>query len=318
MEMGQLNMMVGFLSQNNSKSKIVKMKKLQIIMLVLLFVTSSSALAQQESMITFYKDHLNLVNPAAVSVKGETSITSSIRKQWTGVKDAPETQALSFMTPLKNNLSIGISMVRDQVFIEKQTFIGIDFSYKVKMNEDLDLFMGIKAGANNYEVNTNGLQTYNVQSDPSLQSTSGFNPNIGVGFYLKHDLYYISLSTPKMLNTERVKNANGYATTATDMAHYYLSAGSDFTLTKQLKLTPSMMMRYVKGAPLSIDFTATTEIDKVFHIGATYRTDNSLAGIVKFNVTSNWFLGCGYEFSLRSKLLDRAKGSSEFYLQYKF
>lgn len=318
MEMGQLNMKVGFISQNNSKSKTLKMKKLQKIMLVLLLVTSSSALAQQESVIAFYKDHLNLVNPAAVSVDGSTSITSSVRKQWTGIKDAPETQAVSFMTPLKNNLSIGISVVRDQVFIEKQTFISVDFSYKVKMNEDLDLFMGIKAGANNYEVNTSGLQTYNVQSDPSLQSISGFNPNVGVGFYLKHDLYYISLSTPKMLNTERVKNANGYATTATDMAHYYLSAGRDFTLTKQVKLTPSMMMRYVNGAPFSVDFTATTVIDKAFHLGATYRTDKSLAGLAKFNIARNWFLGYAYEYSLRSELLGRANGSNEFYLQYKF
>ena len=294
------------------------MKKLQNIMLVLLLVISSSALAQQESVITFYKDHLNLVNPAAVSIDGKTYVSSSIRKQWTGVKDAPETQAVSFMTPLFNNLSIGFSVIRDQVFIEKQTFVGVDFSYKVKMNEDLDLFMGIKAGGNNYEVNTTGLQTYNVQSDPSLQSISGFNPNVGVGFYLKHDLYYLSLSTPKMLNTQRVKNDNGYAVTATDKAHYYFSAGRDFTVNKKVMLTPSMMLRYVNGAPFSVEFTATTVIDKTFHLGATYRTDNSLAGLVKFNVASNWFLGYAYEYSLRSELLGRANGSNEFYLQYKF
>ena len=287
-------------------------------MLVLLLVISSSALAQQESIIAFYKDHLNLVNPAAVSIDGKTYVSSSIRKQWTGVKDAPETQAVSFMTPLFNNLSIGFSVIRDQVFIEKQTFVGVDFSYKVKMNEDLDLFMGIKAGGNNYEVNTTGLQTYNVQSDPSLQSISGFNPNVGVGFYLKHDLYYLSLSTPKMLNTQRVKNDNGYAVTATDKAHYYFSAGRDFTVNKKVMLTPSMMLRYVNGAPFSVDFTATTVIDKTFHLGATYRTDNSLAGLVKFNVASNWFLGYAYEYSLRSELLGRANGSNEFYLQYKF
>ena len=102
------------------------------------------------------------------------------------------------------------------------------------------------------------------------------------------------------------------------MAHYYLSAGRDFTLTKLVKLTPSMMMRYVNGASFSVDFTATTVIDKVFHLGATYRTDNSLAGLVKFNVASNWFLGFAYEYSLRSELLGRTIGSNEFYLQYKF
>lgn len=44
--------------------------------------------------------------------------------------------------------------------------------------------MGIKAGGNTYEVNTSGLKTYNIVSDPNLQPISRFNPNVGVGFYL--------------------------------------------------------------------------------------------------------------------------------------
>jgi len=48
------------------------MKK-TILLLGLLLATSSSLLAQQESMITFYKDHLNLVNPAFVGVNDNAS-----------------------------------------------------------------------------------------------------------------------------------------------------------------------------------------------------------------------------------------------------
>ena len=294
------------------------MKKLQNIVLVLLLVISSSALAQQESVIAFYKDHMNLVNPAAISVDGHTYITSTIRKQWTGIENAPETQAVSFMSPLGKNVSFGLSVVRDQVFIEKQTFATIDISYKVKLNESLNLFMGVKAGGNNYEVNTTGLQTYNVQADPSLQPISRFNPNVGIGFYLKHKDYYVSLSTPKMLDTERAKNENGYASAATDRAHYYLSGGRNFVLSEVFALYPTVMMRYVNGAPFSADFTATTIINEVFHLGATYRTDKSLAGLAKFRISKKLLLGYAYEYSLRSELLGRANGSNEFYLQFKF
>ena len=75
--------------------------------------------------------------------------------------------------------------------------------------------MGIKAGGNNYNVNTTGLQSYNITLDPALQNISRFNPNIGVGFYLKHDKYYISASAPRMLNTMRAKNEDGIAVVAT-------------------------------------------------------------------------------------------------------
>lgn len=294
------------------------MNRLQNIVLLLLLSISSSAIAQQESVITFYNDHLNLVNPAAVSVKGETAISSTIRKQWTGVKDAPETQAVSFMTPLNNKLAFGVSVIRDQVFIEKQTFVTVDFSYKVQLNDDLNLFMGIKAGGNNYEVNTSGLQTYNVQMDPSLQPISRFNPNIGIGFYLQHQDYFVSLATPKMLDTKRAKNEEGFASAATDQAHYYLTAGRNFSINETIKLNPSMMIRYVNGAPFSVDFTATTVIDNTLNLGVTYRTDKSLAGLTKININKNFALGYAYEYNVGSQLLGRANGTNEFYLQYQF
>lgn len=295
------------------------MKKLQYISIALLLFISSGVYAQQESILAFYSNHLNLVNPAAVSVNGESQFRTSIRQQWTGIKDAPQTQSASFMTPLSKNLSFGLSVVKDEVFIEKQTFAAIDFSYKVQLNDALDLFMGIKAGGNNYEVNTSGLQTYNYNvADPSLQSISRFNPNIGIGFYLKHKDYYVSLSTPKMLDTKRAKTDNGFATAATDQAHYYFSAGRTFEVTPSIDLVPSIMVRYVNGAPFSTDFTTTAKFDDKINLGVTYRTDRSFAGLAMVNVSKKFALGYAYEYSLRSQLLGRANGSNEFYLHYKF
>lgn len=293
------------------------MKK-TIILLGLLLISSSSLLAQQESMITFYKDHLNLVNPAFVGTEEGTIFQSTIRQQWTGIKDAPSTQAVSFMTPVGKKLALGLSFVHDKVFIEKQSFVTLDLSYNVTLTDELDLFMGIKAGGNNYEVNTNGLETYNIVSDPSLVPISRFNPNVGVGFYLKHDKFYVSLSTPKMLNTERAKNQDGYATVTTDRVHYYFSGGYNFDVSENVELVPSVMVRYVNGAPFSTDFTATTIINEGFHLGATYRTDKSLAGLAKIKISKKFMLGYAYEYSLRKELLGRANGSNEFYLKFSF
>lgn len=293
------------------------MKK-TIILLGLLLISSSSLLAQQESMITFYKDHLNLVNPAFVGTEEGTIFQSTIRQQWTGIKDAPSTQAISFMTPLGKKLALGLSFVHDKVFIEKQSFVTLDLSYNVTLTDELDLYMGIKAGGNNYEVNTTGLETYNIIGDPSLVPISRFNPNVGIGFYLKHDKFYVSLSTPKMLNTERAKNQDGYATVTTDRVHYYFSGGYNFDVSENVELVPSVMVRYVNGAPFSTDFTATTIINEGFHLGATYRTDKSLAGLAKIKISKKFMLGYAYEYSLRKELLGRANGSNEFYLKFSF
>ena len=190
---------------------------------------------------------------------------------------------------------------------------------RLQLNDALSLFMGIKAGGNNYEVNTNGLETYNYNvSDPSLQPISRFNPNIGIGFYLKHKDYFVSLSTPKMLDTKRAKEENGYATAATDQAHYYIAAGRTFEITASFDLVPSVMVRYVNGAPFSTDFTTTAKFDDRFDFGVTYRTDRTFAGLTKINISKKFALGYAYEYSLRSQLVGRANGSNEFFLSYKF
>ncbi|OYX23330.1 MAG: hypothetical protein B7Z06_10380, partial [Flavobacteriales bacterium 32-35-8] len=78
----------------------MKNMKKTIILIGLLLLTSSSLLAQQESLITFYRNHLNLVNPAYVGVGESTSFQSTIRQQWTGIAEAPSTQAVSLTTPI--------------------------------------------------------------------------------------------------------------------------------------------------------------------------------------------------------------------------
>ena len=158
------------------------MKK--IIIIIVFLLTNSMLWGQQESIITFYNNHMNLINPAYVGVEKTSSFQSTIREQWSGVKDAPSTQAVSFMTPIGDKkLAIGLSFVNDKVFIEKQAFVALDFSYELNLNESLNLHMGLKVGGNNYQVNTQGLQTYNVEQDPSLEPISRFNPNVGIGFY---------------------------------------------------------------------------------------------------------------------------------------
>lgn len=296
------------------------MKKLNYIVIGLLFITSNSLFAQQESTFTFYKYHMNIVNPAYAGIDNQTLATSSLRKQWTGIENAPETQAVSFGTSLNNNLGFGISMVNDKTFIEKQTLVGIDFSYKLKMNETTDLYLGLKASGNFYDVNTSGLETYSIQTDPALASIHSFNPNMGVGAVLKNDKFYISFSIPKLLDTQRARNENGYAMVATDRPHVYLSGGYDWNLNSsaaELVLKPSVILRYVNGAPISVDFNTMLKIENNLEIGAMYRTDKAYAAMANIILSKRFLFGYAYEMSTRSELAS-AKNTNEILLQFKF
>lgn len=179
--------------------------------------------------------------------------------------------------------------------------------------------MGLKAGGNFYDVNTSGIQTYLLQSDPALSSINQFNPNVGFGTLLKHEKYYLSLSVPRMLNTKRAKNDDGYASIATDRPHVYLSGGYDFNLNPEasLVLRPSMMFRYVNGSPASFDINTILQIQKNFEIGGMYRNDESFAGFASFTISNRMMLGYVYEASIKAELAS-AKNTNEFFMRFKF
>jgi type IX secretion system PorP/SprF family membrane protein len=295
------------------------MKIIKNILAGALLLFSSMLFAQQESLFTTYRYHMNVVNPAYAGVDGETVLMSTIRQQWTGIKDAPQTQAVSFGTSVGKHLGLGVSMVYDKTFIEKQTQLGIDFSYKIQVGALTDLYLGIKAGGNFYNVNTSGLETYSHQSDPALATINQFNPNVGVGALLKNDKFFVSLSVPRMLNTERAKNKDGYTAVATDRAHVYLSSGYDYDLNTatELVLKPSFMMRYVNGAPLSVDVNLMLQIEKFLEIGGSYRVDNAYAAIAGLTINDHLTFGYAYETST-GKVMASAKQSNEFFLRFKF
>jgi type IX secretion system PorP/SprF family membrane protein len=295
------------------------MKTIKNILAGALLLFSSVLFAQQESLFTTYRYHMNVVNPAYAGVDGETVLMSTIRQQWTGIKDAPQTQAVSFGTAVGSNLGLGISMVHDRTFIERQTQLGIDFSYKLQVSALTDLYLGIKAGGNFYDVNTSGLETYSAQSDPALATINQFNPNVGVGALLKNDTFFVSLSVPRILNTERARNKDGYTAVATDRAHVYLSSGYNYDLgtATALVLKPSFMMRYVNGAPLSLDLNVMLQIEKFLEIGGSYRVDKAYAGIAGLTISDHLTLGYAYETNT-GKIVASAKNSNEFFLRFKF
>lgn len=293
------------------------MKTFKHIILLVLFFSTSIVVAQQESVFAFYKSHMNLVNPAYAGMNNETFLTSSLRKQWTGVEDAPETQTVSYGTPVGKNMGIGFTVVNDKTFIEKETFVGADFSYKIQMDETMDLYLGIKAGGNFYNINTTGLQTYNVRADQALGSVSTFNPNFGVGAVLRKDKWYASLSVPRLLNTTKAVNEFGNAISATDRPHLYVSGGYDFVLDPTFVLKPSVMLRYVNGAPISVDLTAMLQIENNFEIGGMYRTDQAYAAMSTIRLSKRFVFGFAYEMSTKPTLA-AARNTNEILLQFQF
>lgn len=256
---------------------------------------------------------MNVINPAYAGADGNTSITANLRSQWVNVQDAPETQSFFFATPLGKRVGIGISVVSDQTFIEKQTSYNVDFSYQLPVSDQTNIYLGLKAGGGTYNLDSNGLSNYSIfPIDPAIENIDdGFNPNFGVGAYLVNDKYFVSLSVPALLKTDSVDSDSGRVSYATSNAHVYFSGGYNFKLNKNTEFRPSTLIRYVSGAPLSVDITAAFKFFDKFEVGAAYRSDDAITGLMILSLADWVNIGYAYDSSTVNEISDISSGTHE-------
>ena len=272
-----------------------------------------SLASQQESYYTFYQYNMNVINPAFAGTEQGDVITILDRNQWVGLEGAPRTLALSYSRPMGNNVGLGISIVSDKVFIEKQTFAYIDFSYKLQVEEKTTLYLGLKAGGNFYNADPIGLTTYSSLPDPSQISISSFNPNIGIGAYAKRDNYWLSFSIPRLFNTDR---KDDLAVTAKDRVHTYLGGGSEFAINEDFSVKPSLMLRKVKGLPLSADITSFVSYQNKYDLGLSIRTKAAFSVMLFLTEIYQGFdIGYAYESPTASRLSEIGKKTHEIILR---
>ena len=113
---------------------------------ILIFILPFTAVAQQESYYSLYRYNMNVINPAYAGAEASNMLSLLSRRQWSQMEDAPNTIAFAYSSARENNVGLGLSVVSDRVFIEQQTFAYVDFSYKLSMSDDSNLYLGLKGG----------------------------------------------------------------------------------------------------------------------------------------------------------------------------
>ncbi|SNZ00807.1 type IX secretion system membrane protein PorP/SprF [Flagellimonas pacifica] len=290
----------------------------KLIVPVMALVLSTTVSGQQDPNYTFYRYSMNIYNPAFAGSSEAAELALGIRSQWAGIEGAPESQSAIFGMPVGKNVGLGVSILNDRTFIEQQTWLAIDVSYYIQLDEEHKLYFGIKGSANSYDANTDGLVTYGVGQDGALMDyESSFTPNVGAGAYLKHDRYFASLSVPKLLTPDRLQEKDGNAYLGVDRMHAYLSGGYSFILGKTLDLKTMGMLRYVDASPISLELTGILDFGERFEFGASYRFDESLSGMFLFNISNGFNLGYAYETAIQNSIDGLDRNTHELFMRLK-
>lgn len=285
------------------------------IHLIILLVTLVSN-AQQDPQYTQYMYNMSVINPGYATDDAEViNLGALYRAQWVGSEGGPTTGTFFAHSPIAKKVEMGISVVHDEIGdVVKESNVYVDFAYVLNLNESNKLSFGIKGGATFYSTNFNGFIYSDELPDPAFaENLSKTFPNIGVGAFFFGENYYLGLSSPNLLKSKHLEKQDGVIATGVEEIHYFFTGGYVFNLNDNLKFKPAFMTKAVAGAPMSLDLTANFLINNVFELGAGYRWDDSVSGLVNFKVTPSVRIGYAYDYTL-SNLGKFNTGSHEIML----
>ena len=268
------------------------MKKFKLLIGIFVLISSiSTVFAQQDPQYTQYMYSMNILNPAYAGSRGVTSIGLLGRTQWVGVDGAPQTATLSINGPVGKNVGLGFSVIHDEIGPVKEDNLYADFSYTLNFSGEDKFAFGIKAGATFLNVR----EFTTVDQDPLNVPVSLVAPNFGVGVMYYNDRFYAGLSVPNFIESRYLDTKNGISSSASEKTHYFLTSGYVFDLDENLKLKPSTMLKAAPGAPLSVDLSLNLLIQEKVELGLSHRLDDSISGMVGFQVSQDLRIGYAYD-----------------------
>ena len=259
------------------------------------------------------------INPAYAGNRGALNIAAFYRRQWVGIAGAPETMTLAMDAPfLDAKLGLGLIITNDKIGVTKETQFNSYYSYKISMEKG-NLSLGLGAGL----ITTNTAWSDLVVLDPGdeyylVDSRVFVVPDFSFGAYYSYQNYFAGFSIPKLLGYRFDFNKNKYTLKVNPDQYYYLfNTGYVFNLTPKSKFFPSTLVTFSPGEKLLYDINAHFSFFDRLWVGASYRSNRSVAGLLQFAVNNQIKIAYTYDFDF-GKLGRYSNGSHEIMLRYEF
>ena len=320
------------------------MKKQLLCFLAL--VTCVTLHAQQQPHYTQYIINGYIINPAITGIENYTDVKLSHRHQWVGIQDAPVTTYFTIHKPLgkqddrttatsyemkdenprgryfwqdyeaaKPHHGIGLKVVNDRTGPLNNFGGYVSYAYHLGVSARTSIAMGFEAGARNLSLNRSKLDFGSANPvDPAIYSSGDLNqlkPDFGAGVYVYSADYFVGVSAQQMITQKIYFSDNTLRQQDSRLVpHIFATAGYRFLITDDLSGLPSVMGKYISPLPFQLDLNMKVQYRDVFWLGASYRFEDSFAGMLGVNVSNTFNFGYSYDYSI-SKLNRVSRGTHE-------
>lgn len=301
------------------------MKSNHWIILTLLIFSPISIFAQQEEQYTQFMFYKLGFNPGYAGGQSGANISVLARNQWIGFDGAPQTQLITFNTPLLNDrVGLGGSILRQSIGVTSYYTAEAAYAYRIKAGRGV-LGLGLQGSVRLLRINyaaLDGTQSIDIDNAVPASLQSKYIPNFGFGAYYNTDRFYLGISAPRLLQNNIVINDEALFVNK-ERRHYYFMGGLILPLGESVQLQPQMLLKFISDVPFDADLNCNFIFNERFTTGLSYRlggnsdTNNgeSVSLLLAAQVTDNLLLGISYDATL-TDLRNHSSGTAEIALRY--
>lgn len=303
------------------------MKKIGLIFLLGICTT---VFGQQIPQYSQYLRNQFMANPGAAGIYDFTDVTLSGRSQWTSFDSkaiAPMTTYLSVTAPLSKNKvkydpglrtgsglvrnpeihtgklkhAIGGQMLADQYGAFRKLQFAGTYAIHLPITKSINMSFGAKVGLSNNTFNQERAKVLNPTLDQTYVDYTKTNGSrnildLGAGLYFYSKRFFIGIAADQ-LTKESVAFGSGSANFDPQM---YLNsiAGIKLNVNENLTISPSVLVKFMNPAPISIEGTLQLEYKEALWMAFSYRNNDAIIGMLGMNINKKIKFGYSFDYSI--------------------
>jgi type IX secretion system PorP/SprF family membrane protein len=243
-----------------------------------------------------------LLNPSYITQSGYSELNVLYRIQWAGIEDAPRTSGLNFQYAASPRVSLGISLINQDIVLLTSTSALATFGYKVPISRNHYLSFGLSAGVLSNRIN---LDEVDDISDPALSNfsnTINIDGQSGVSYNFKN--LSVGFSLVNLFENNTIMSEEENKIKFNQLRNKIFLLSYQFHINPDFVFQPALQYRLTENYNF-FEGTGILTYKNQISLGGFYRQDYGTGLILRIGLNKKIDVGYGYEF---------AKNQSENYL----
>lgn len=296
------------------------MSRRTITACLILYALACTATAQQLPLFTQYREYSGIINPAYLNSDNflnekNLSFGTSYRAQWVGKERTPRTAAIRGEHAWMNEgigLLTGGYLLNDQLgptgFTGLYGKIGGIIGYDPRVS---GLCVALNFGMVQHRILASRVNLIDPNDRLADVDQTRIIPDVGFGLFYYHlldnnDNLYAGYSMPQALALDLTYKTIQGEYGLDRVRHHYFNAGYYKFINDESFIEPSIWLRSVAGAPLSLDLNIRYQVNGSFWVGTGSGTNGAFHGEAGFILGDNLGLdntlkiGYGFDYFFKT------------------